>query len=192
MSHCDTATLLTKNKRWIKEKLAQNTAYTAQLCKGQSPAYLYIGCSDSRVDVCSFTQSDLGEIFIQRNIANQAPLTDSAIQATLDYAIHALKVQHVIVCGHEACGGVQAAITKQAPESVLTWVKPISDLYNNQNSIDQSLPLAEQVNALVKLNVQAQIQHIKESPAYNSAEQKPQLHAWYFEFKTGAVQELQA
>jgi carbonic anhydrase len=98
------------NEKWIAEKLSANPNYFEQLAKGQSPEFLYIGCSDSRVTAEDLMGVKPGEVFIHRNIANQVIATDNNVNSVVQYAVEHLKVKHIIVCGHYECGGVKAAL----------------------------------------------------------------------------------
>src|ERR1043166_158166 len=103
--------LLHGNKKWAAEKLQQNPDYFKGLSLGQSPEYLWIGCSDSRVPANEITGTKSGEIFVHRNIANVVGHTDMNFLSVLEYAVNHLDVKHVIVCGHYGCGGIKAAIS---------------------------------------------------------------------------------
>src|SRR6476659_4774902 len=103
--------LLLENKAWTTEKVSDDTEYLKRLSGLQTPEFLWIGCSDSRVPANEITNTQPGEIFVHRNIANMVVHTDVNLLSVLDYAVNHLKVKHVIVCGHYGCGGVKAAMT---------------------------------------------------------------------------------
>ncbi|GAB3815291.1 hypothetical protein GCM10028895_09230 [Pontibacter rugosus] len=96
--------LLSNNAAWAEEKLESQPGYFEGLAKGQKPPFLFIGCSDSRMPLNGFTKTEAGELFIHRNVANQVSLTDMNLLAVLEYAVEALKVKHIVVCGHYLCG----------------------------------------------------------------------------------------
>ena len=102
--------LIENNKEWVNEKLATDAGYFEGLAKGQQPPFLFIGCSDSRMPLNNFTKTEPGELFIHRNVANQVSLTDMNLLAVLEYAVEALKIKHIVVCGHYFCGGVAASV----------------------------------------------------------------------------------
>ncbi|NDD47734.1 MAG: carbonic anhydrase, partial [Flavobacteriia bacterium] len=102
--------LLDNNKKFVAERLAEDPSYFDHLAEGQSPDFLWIGCSDSRVPANTITGTDSGEIFVHRNVANLVDITDMNMLSVLHYSVDVLKVRHIIVCGHYGCGGVLAAM----------------------------------------------------------------------------------
>ena len=120
--------LLLENKAWAQEKIDEDPEFFNRLAKLQTPDFLWIGCSDSRVPANEITGTQPGEIFVHRNVANMVVNTDVNLLAVLDYAVNHLKVKHVIVCGHYGCGGVKAATTKTDFKLVLNmWLRNIKD-----------------------------------------------------------------
>src|SRR5579862_4354399 len=123
--------LLSDNKAWAKEKTTEDPHYFERLSKLQSPEFLWIGCSDSRVPANEITGTQPGEIFVHRNIANMVIHTDVNLLSVLEYAVAHLKVKHVIVCGHYGCGGIKAAMTNHDFKQVLNmWLRNIKDVYS--------------------------------------------------------------
>ncbi len=122
--------LLLENKAWAQEKVAEDPEFFARLEHLQTPEFLWIGCSDSRVPANEITGTQPGEIFVHRNIANLVVNTDVNLLSVLEYAVAVLKVKHVIVCGHYGCGGVKAALTNTDHKQVLNmWLRNIKDVY---------------------------------------------------------------
>ncbi len=122
--------LLQENKAWASEKQNADPSFFERLAHIQTPEFLWIGCSDSRVPPNEITRTQPGEIFIHRNIANLVINTDVNVLSVLEYAVNHLKVKHIIVCGHYGCGGVKAAITKHDFNQVLNmWLRNIKDIY---------------------------------------------------------------
>src|SRR5918997_1936562 len=122
--------LLSENKRWAAKIISEDPEFFERLQHLQTPEFLWIGCSDSRVPANQITDTDPGEIFVHRNIANVVINTDVNLLAVLDYAVNHLKVKHVIVCGHYGCGGIKAAMTKTDFRPVLNmWLRNIKDVY---------------------------------------------------------------
>jgi len=117
------------NKRWVKEKRASDPDFFTQLARGQAPAFLYIGCADSRVPANEIMGLEPGEVFVHRNVANLVVNIDANANAVIQYAVEHLKVKHIIVCGHYGCGGVQAAM-QSADMGVLNgWLREVRDVY---------------------------------------------------------------
>ena len=121
--------LLENNKNWVKEQLNLDPTYFEKLSKGQSPEYLWIGCSDSRVPANQITGTEPGEVFVHRNIANMVVHSDMNMLSVLSYAVEVLKVKHIIVCGHYGCGGVIAAMKNQQFGLIDNWLRHIKDVY---------------------------------------------------------------
>src|SRR5215212_1129283 len=122
--------LLLENKAWAAERVADDPDYFEKLAQLQTPEFLWIGCSDSRVPANEITGTQPGEIFVHRNVANLVINTDVNLLSVLDYAVNYLKVKHVIVCGHYGCGGINAAMAKTDYKPVLNmWLRNIKDVY---------------------------------------------------------------
>src|SRR5205809_7719882 len=123
--------LLLENKAWASEKIKDDSEYFNRLAQLQTPEFLWIGCSDSRVPATEITGTEPGEIFVHRNIANMVVHTDVNLLSVLDYAVNHIKVNHVIVCGHYGCGGIKAAMTNHDYKYVLNmWLRNIKDVYS--------------------------------------------------------------
>lgn len=121
--------LLLENKAWAKEKVEDDPEYFTRLVDIQTPEFLWIGCSDSRVPANEITGTQPGEIFVHRNVANMVVHTDLNLLSVLQYAVEYLKVKHIIVCGHYGCGGVRAAMTKKNFGIINKWLRNIKDVY---------------------------------------------------------------
>src|SRR6476659_87385 len=127
--------LLLENKAWASEKVSEDPAYFKRLADVQSPEFLWIGCSDSRVPANEITGTTPGEIFVHRNVANLVINTDVNLLSVLDYAVNHLKVKHVIICGHYGCGGIKAAATKSDYRPVLNmWLRNIKDVMRHHRN----------------------------------------------------------
>src|SRR5262249_24894580 len=120
--------ILQNNKKWIKDKLADDPDYFHTLSRGQSPKILYIGCSDSRVTAEELMGAKPGEIFVHRNIANLVVSTDNNLNAVVQFAVEQLKVKHIIVCGHYECGGVNAAMHPTDMGQLNSWLQTLRDV----------------------------------------------------------------
>lgn len=186
--------LIKNNQDWAEEKLQQDPGYFQQLAAGQKPPFLFIGCSDSRMPLNSFTKTEPGELFIHRNVANQVSLTDMNLLAVLEYAVEALEVQHIVICGHYRCGGVEAAYRGTATGVVESWVNPIRELYlQNKQELDQLPNDAERLNRLAEYNVVAQVRNICNTSvmhrAFNSGK-FPKVHGWVLDIQSGHIIDL--
>ncbi|MFT3676225.1 MAG: carbonic anhydrase [Chitinophagaceae bacterium] len=184
--------LLLENKAWAAEKTADDPDFFSRLAKIQTPDFLWIGCSDSRVPANEITGTQPGEIFVHRNVANLVVNTDVNFLSVLDYAVNHLKVNHVIVCGHYGCGGVQAAMTRKDYKPVLNmWLRNIKDVIRIHNAELDSIADEEQrVNRLVELNVIEQVKNLARKSSIQRAwrnEQRPHLHGWVYGLKDGLI-----
>ena len=117
--------LFDNNRKWVSDKLKQDESYFEKMSTGQSPGYLFIGCSDSRVPANEITGTEPGEMFVHRNVANMVVHTDMNLMSVLQYAVQVLKVPHIIVCGHYGCGGVKAAADNKSLGLIDSWLRNI-------------------------------------------------------------------
>jgi carbonic anhydrase len=184
--------LLLENKAWAAEKVADDPAYFERLAHVQTPEFLWIGCSDSRVPANEITGTQPGEIFVHRNVANMVVNTDVNLLAVLDYAVNHLKVKHIIVCGHYGCGGIKASTTNHDFKLVLNmWLRGIKDVYRlHRNELDTIKNEDQRVDRLVELNVQEQVMNLAKTSIVQRAwakEQRPDLHGWVYGLKDGII-----
>ncbi|NRR91228.1 carbonic anhydrase [Winogradskyella undariae] len=181
------------NESWIKEKLAIEPDYFEKLGKGQTPELLYIGCSDSRVTAEDLMGLGPGEVFVHRNIANMVVGTDSNCMSVVNYAVTHLKVDHVLVCGHYACGGVKAAM-ESADLGVLNgWLRNIRDVYRMHKDELNAIECEEKkYDRLVELNVKEQCVNLIKTAAVQKAyrERGLKVHGWVFDVHTGKLIDL--
>jgi len=192
--------LLLENKAWAAEKIEKDPEYFQRLSKIQTPKFLWIGCSDSRVPANEITGTQPGEIFVHRNVANMVVHTDVNLLSVLDFAVTHLKVKHIIVCGHYGCGGVRAAITKHDYKYVLNmWLRNIKDVYRlHRKELDGIADNEAKEDRLVELNVQEQVMHLAKTSIIQRAwknEKRPDLHGWVYGLKDGIIKpvfEMQA
>ena len=162
--------LLLANKSWAQEKKMFDPSYFERLAKVQTPDFLWIGCSDSRVPANEITGTNPGEIFVHRNVANLVVHTDLNLLTVLSYAVEVLKVKHVIVCGHYGCGGVQAALGKIHYGLINKWLRNIKDIYRlHQDEIEALPTLLDKTNRLVELNVAEQILNLAKTSIIQKA-----------------------
>jgi carbonic anhydrase len=184
--------LLLENKAWAAEKVQDDPDYFNRLAHLQTPEFLWIGCSDSRVPANEITGTQPGEIFVHRNVANMVVNTDVNLLAVLDYAVNHLKVKHVIVCGHYGCGGIKAATTNTDFKPVLNmWLRNIKDVYRlHREQLDAITDENKKVDRLVELNVKEQVFNLAKTSIIQKAwkhEQRPELHGWVYGLKDGII-----
>ncbi|SDR69749.1 carbonic anhydrase [Formosa sp. Hel1_31_208] len=186
--------LLANNKEWVEEMTTNNKDYFKNLAKGQKPPVLWIGCADSRVPANEITGTHPGELFVHRNIANMVVHTDMNMLSVLDYAVNHLEVQHVIVCGHYGCGGVQAAMQNKSLGLINKWVRNIKEVYkDNYTELKKIESDKERFDRLVELNVKAQVYDLaKTSIIQQKWKDKSglQIHGWVYDLKDGVINDL--
>ena len=192
--------LLLQNKAWAEKEVENDPGFFKRLSSLQTPEFLWIGCSDSRVPADKITGTQPGEIFVHRNIANMVVHTDVNLLSVLDFAVNHLKVKHVIVCGHYGCGGIKAAMTNHDYKYVLNmWLRSIKDVYRLYREELSAINDEElRTDRLVELNVKEQVMHLAKTSIIQRAwlnEKRPHLHGWVYGLKDGlinAVFEMQA
>lgn len=184
--------LLEENKQWARDIVAQDPHFFERLSGIQTPEFLWIGCSDSRVPANQITGTQPGEIFVHRNVANLVINTDVNLLAVLDYAVTHLKVKHVIVCGHYGCGGIKAAMTKTDFKPVLNmWLRNIKDVIRHHRKELDAIPDMDlRTDRLVELNVQEQVYNLAKTTIIQRCwmqEGRPDLHGWVYGLKDGLI-----
>ena len=184
--------LLKDNKSWAAEMLKDDPAYFNKLSQLQTPEFLWIGCSDSRVPANQITGTQPGEIFVHRNIANMVLNTDSNVLSVLEYAVNHLKVRHIIVCGHYGCGGIKAAMSNHDYKQVLNmWLRNIKDVYRLHREELDAIPDEDlRADRLCELNVKEQVMDLAKTSIVQRAwkhEQRPDLHGWVYGLKDGLI-----
>ncbi len=186
--------LLLENKAWAYEMVENDPDYFKRLSEIQTPEFLWIGCSDSRVPANEITGTQPGEIFVHRNIANLVVNTDINLLSVLQYAVEVLKVKHVIVCGHYGCGGVKAAMNKHHYGIINHWLKNIKDVYRFHRDEVDSLPTEkERVNRLTELNVTEQVFNLSKTSIVQNAwkhDNRPHLHGWVYDLQDGLLKSI--
>lgn len=186
--------LLENNKTWVKEQLALDPNYFEKLSKGQSPEYLWIGCSDSRVPANQITGTEPGEVFVHRNIANMVVHSDMNMLSVLSYAVDVLKVKHIIVCGHYGCGGVIAAMKNQQFGLIDNWLRHIKDVYRyHHTELDAIEDENERARRFVEMNVQEQVHDLGKTSIVQNAWRRNQplhIHGWVYDINDGLINDL--
>lgn len=187
--------LFENNKRWIKEKTGSNMDFFQQLAKDQTPEYLYIGCSDSRVTAEELMGLGPGDVFVHRNIANLINNTDLNVMSVINYAIQHLDVKHIIVCGHYNCGGVKAAMQPRDLGLLNPWLRNIRDVYRyHKDELNAIADESQRYNRLVELNVMEQCVNVIKTAALqiqNRDKGYPEVHGWVFDIHSGKIIDLE-
>lgn len=185
--------LLDMNRTWASRQVKQDPDYFKKLVAQQSPEYLWIGCSDSRVPANQVVDMAPGELFVHRNVANQVIQTDFNCLSVVQYAVDQLGVKHILVVGHYGCGGVKAATESCSHGLVDHWLFPIKDLYREHHDELESLALEARVDRLCELNVIAQVQNLAKTTIVQNAWDRGQelaIHGWVYSLDDGVVRNM--
>lgn len=185
--------LINGNKKFALEKKFDDAEYFKKLSLGQTPQYLWIGCSDSRVPANEITSTQSGEMFVHRNIANLVIHTDFNALSVISYAVDVLKVKHIIVCGHYGCGGVRAAMTNNVNGFVDNWLRHIKDVYKKYEfELDAITDFDKRSDRLVELNVIEQVRNLAKTKVVQRAwsTRKLQVHGWVYGLNSGLIKDL--
>ncbi|MCE0493359.1 carbonate dehydratase [Vibrio salinus] len=166
--------LFENNAKWSQSIKDEHPEYFTQLSKGQSPEFLWIGCSDSRVPAERLTDLHSGELFVHRNVANLVVHTDLNCLSVVQYAVDVLKVKHIIVCGHYDCGGVNACMENHHLGLINNWLLHIKDIYFKHRAYLDSMPDESRADKLVEINVAEQVYNLGNSTILQNAWQRGQ------------------
>ena len=187
--------LFENNRKWVEKKIGEEKDFFAQLFQDQTPEYLYIGCSDSRVTAEEMMGLGPGELFVHRNIGNLVNTIDLNVMSVIDYAINTLQVKHIIVCGHYNCGGVRAAMIPKDLGILNPWLRNIRDVYRiHKKELNAIGDEGKRYDRLVELNVQEQCINVVKTAALQLnylGKGYPEVHGWVFDIKTGRIKDLQ-
>lgn len=186
--------LFENNKKWVASMKAKDADFFEKLAKDQTPEYLYIGCSDSRVPANEIMGLDPGEVFVHRNIANVVASIDLNVMSVINYAVANLHVKHIIVCGHYNCGGVKAAMMPRDMGILNPWLRNIRDVYRfHFDELNAIKSEEKRYKRLVELNVQEQAINVIKTAVVQKcyvANKYPEVHGWVFDLKTGLLKDL--
>jgi carbonic anhydrase len=186
--------LLLENKAWAAQQLQRDPGFFDRLEHIQTPEFLWIGCSDSRVPANEITNTQPGEIFVHRNIANVVDHTDLNMMSVLQYAVEVLKVKHVIVCGHYGCGGVKAAMGNKSFGLIDNWLRNIKDTYSSHKEEIQSIQDEQtRFDRLVEFNVIHGVMNLLKTNIIQRAwkdHQSPVLHGWVYRLSDGILRDI--
>ena len=182
------------NKRWVKEKRASDPEFFVHLARGQAPAFLYIGCADSRVPANEIMGLEPGDVFVHRNVANLVVSTDINSQSVIEYAVGHLGVEHVVVCGHYGCGGVAAAMQPADLGLLNGWLREIRDVYRlYQGELDAIEDPDMRYRRLVELNIQEQCVNVIKTAVVQKRYLRtghPIVHGWVYDIANGLLRDL--
>lgn len=186
--------LLENNQKWRASQLAKDPNFFKDLANGQSPEYLWIGCSDSRVPANEVTGTKPGELFVHRNIANMVVHTDMNLLSVLSYAVETLKVKHIIVCGHYGCGGVKAAMGNKSLGLIDNWLRHIKDVYRiHFHELDAIKDEEKRFRRFVELNVIEQVNDLGKTSIVQNAwsnNQPLHIHGWVYDLENGEINDM--
>jgi len=190
----DVESLFANNVQWAEEIKEKDPEYFSTLAKQQSPEYLWIGCSDSRVPANQLLNLAPGELFVHRNVANLVIHTDLNCLTVLNYAVEFLKVKHVMVTGHYGCGGVKAAMENNKLGLIDYWLRNIRDVYfANQSELEALLDETERLRRLCELNVLQQVDNVARCNIVQNAWARGQelsIHGWAYDIHDGILHKL--
>jgi len=186
--------LLLQNKAWAAEKLQTDEHYFSRQSREQKPEFFWIGCSDSRVPANEVTNTEPGDIFVHRNVANLVVNTDLNMLSVLQFAVEVLEVSNIIVCGHYGCGGVKAAMTQKSYGMLNKWLRNIKDIYRlHREEVDGIGNEEKRVDRLVELNVMEQVLNLAKTSIVQTAwkkRQSPVIHGWVYDLEDGILQDI--
>ena len=186
--------LLDNNQRWSADRTAEDNEFFTRLADSQSPEFLWIGCADSRVSATQVTGLKPGDIFVHRNIANVVPDGDVSSRAVIQYAVDALKVRHIIVCGHYGCGGVKAALDAELDGPLDRWIEHLRGVRDvNRTELDGLADDDARWTRLCELNVQQQVRNVAALDTVRGAWQRNQplsIHGWIYGLGDGLLKDL--
>ena len=186
--------LLENNRKWARAAVAADPEYFSRLAHQQSPQYLWIGCSDSRVPANQIIGLAPGEVFVHRNIANVVVHTDLNCLSVIQFAVDILKVRHIILCGHYGCSGVHAAMTKHRIGLSDNWLRHVQDVAAKHGSELEKLAEEERRHRrLCELNAREQVENIAQCTAVHEAWERGQpleVHGWIYDLKDGLIHDL--
>jgi carbonic anhydrase len=186
--------LLKGNEIWVRNIHKLTPDLFDSMAEGQHPQFLWIGCADSRVPAEEITNSLPGSIFVQRNVANMVVHTDYNLLSVVNYAVKALHVKHIIICGHYGCGGVRAAMSNDSYGLLDNWIVHIKNVYRlHQQELDAIEDSVEREHRFVELNVKEQVNNVSKL-SFIQEEWKngdfPYIHGWVFNIENGKLQNL--
>lgn len=186
--------IIQNNLEWANNIHQSDPEFFQRLAKNQTPRFLWIGCSDSRVPAERLTGLEPGELFVHRNVANLVVHTDLNCLSVVQYAVEVLNVEHIIICGHYKCGGIAAAVENESLGLIDNWLLHIRDLLYKHSSLLGNIPSEKRLDVLCELNVIEQVYNLGHSTVLQSAwksGQKVSLHGWVYGLDDGRLNDLE-
>ncbi|NJL50385.1 MAG: carbonic anhydrase [Blastochloris sp.] len=186
--------LFDRNVTWAHGKTEHDPHFFRRMSEQQAPRYLWIGCSDSRITANDVLGLDPGEVFVHRNIANVVHTSDMNILSVLEYAVEHLKVEHIIVCGHYGCGGVQRALVAERGAMLDHWLQPISMLHRKHRAVFDAIGEHDaRLDRMCEVNIEMQVRRVAQTPIVENAwarGQRLNLHGWIYAIHDGLLRDL--
>lgn len=191
----DIANIFESNKKWSETQRKHDSRYFSKLAEIQSPEYLWIGCSDSRVPANEIMGLNSGEVFVHRNIANMVIHTDLNCLSVIQYAVDVLKVKNIVICGHYNCTGINAALDNKSHGLIDNWLRHITDIYRLNEKELAALSTEKEVHdRMCELNVLEQVQNISDTTILRDAWERGQnisIHGWVYDLTDGLLRDLE-
>lgn len=191
--HVTLSDLLNNNQYWAQSLTARDPDYFPRFSKAQSPKYLWIGCSDSRVPANEVVGVMPGELFVHRNVANMVVSTDMNLLSVLQFAVDVLRVEHIIVCGHYGCGGVKAALSQQEYGLIDNWLRPLKGMRYQYREAFEGLTDKEELDLLCQINVKRQVTNVCHTTIVQNAwyqGRQLSVHGWIYDMNSGLIEDL--
>ncbi len=186
--------LFDRNLAWADRKTRDDPGFFRRMAEQQAPRYLWLGCSDSRVAANDILGMDPGEVFVHRNIANMVHTSDMNILSVLEFAVDHLGVEHIIVCGHYGCGGVQQALASERGSMLDHWLQPLTMMYHKHRPrFDAITDRAARLNRLCEVNIEMQVRRLAATPIVENAWARGQalhVHGWIYAIHDGLLRDL--
>ena len=185
--------LLENNRRWSRSIRAQDPGFFTRLSKQQTPKFLWIGCSDSRVPANQILGIDPGEVFVHRNISNLVLHSDMNCLSVMQFAVDVLKVEHIMITGHYGCGGVGAALKGDRLGLIDNWLRYIGDTLERHQALIDAEPPAQRHDRLCELNVMQQVDNMAHTTIVREAwdrGQQLEVHGWCYGLEDGLIHDL--
>lgn len=186
--------LLDQNVVWAAGKRQHDPEFFRRMAEQQTPSYLWIGCSDSRVTANDVLGLDPGEVFVHRNIANVVHTSDMNVLSVLEFAVEHLRVEHIIVCGHYGCSGVERALANEHSAMLDHWLQPISMLYRKHRGVFDAIgDPTQRLDRMCEINVEMQVRRVAATPIVENAWGRGQslhLHGWIYAIGDGLIRDL--